>query len=184
MGDIFHTLPDRHWGPPSLLYKRYRISFPGEKRPGRDINHAHPSSAEVKEIVKLYLYSSAGPWRTVLGRICHFTLYGSCCGCSVQLSRRRICVFCSRADAVAGIRKNHYSIHKIAILASELIHTTLELCTPLSTICFNIIYLSTLRSTQHDLVSVLPTVIFYPLFFCLVHECYIFIPSSWILSFQ
>jgi hypothetical protein len=28
------------WGPPSLLYKRCRISFPGSKRPGRD-NHPH-----------------------------------------------------------------------------------------------------------------------------------------------
>lgn len=37
-------------------------------RPGRDINHAHPSRAEVKETVKLYLCSSAGLSRTVEGR--------------------------------------------------------------------------------------------------------------------
>ena len=49
--------------------KRYLISFPREKRPGRDIYHAHPSSAEVKEVVKLNLYSSAGPSWTVVGRI-------------------------------------------------------------------------------------------------------------------
>ena len=39
--------PDRHWGPPSLLYNGYRV-FPGDrKRPGRDADPSHPSSAEV-----------------------------------------------------------------------------------------------------------------------------------------
>jgi len=32
-------------------------SFPGVKRPGRGVNHPPPPSAEVKEGVKLYLYS-------------------------------------------------------------------------------------------------------------------------------
>jgi hypothetical protein len=41
----------------SLLYNGYRVSFPGVKRPGRDVNHPPPSSAEVKERVELYLYS-------------------------------------------------------------------------------------------------------------------------------
>ena len=31
-------------------------TFPGVKRPGRDINHPPPCSAEVKEGVKLYIY--------------------------------------------------------------------------------------------------------------------------------
>ena len=35
--------------------------FPGVKRPGRDVDHPHPSSAEVKERVELYLYSRSGP---------------------------------------------------------------------------------------------------------------------------
>jgi len=35
-GEIFHTCPDRHWGPPSLLYNGYRV-FPGGKEwPVRD----------------------------------------------------------------------------------------------------------------------------------------------------
>ena len=35
-GEIFRTSPDRPWGPPSLLYKEYRV-FPGGKAlPGRD----------------------------------------------------------------------------------------------------------------------------------------------------
>jgi DNA-binding sugar fermentation-stimulating protein len=36
-------------------------SFPGVKRPGRGVDHPPPSSAEVKERVELYLYSSSGP---------------------------------------------------------------------------------------------------------------------------
>jgi hypothetical protein len=39
----------------SLLYNGYRVSFPGVKRPGRDVKHPPPSSAEVKERVELYL---------------------------------------------------------------------------------------------------------------------------------
>jgi len=32
-GEIFRTCPDRPWGPPSLLYNRYRV-FPGGKAAG------------------------------------------------------------------------------------------------------------------------------------------------------
>jgi hypothetical protein len=47
-GEIFR-LPDRPWGPPSLLYNGYR-DFPGGKvRPGRDADHSSPSSAAVME---------------------------------------------------------------------------------------------------------------------------------------
>jgi len=41
----------------SYLYNEYPV-FPGLKRPGRGADHPHPSSAEVKERVQLYLYSS------------------------------------------------------------------------------------------------------------------------------
>jgi hypothetical protein len=47
-------------------------SFPGVKRPGRGIDHPPPSSAEVKERVKLYLYSPSGPSWPVLGRTLPF----------------------------------------------------------------------------------------------------------------
>ena len=47
--EIFRTCPDRPWGPPSLLYNRYRV-FPGGKvRPGRAADHSPPSSAAVIE---------------------------------------------------------------------------------------------------------------------------------------
>jgi hypothetical protein len=36
-------------------------SFLGVKRPGRDVDHPTPSSAEVKERVELYLYSPSEP---------------------------------------------------------------------------------------------------------------------------
>jgi hypothetical protein len=31
--EIFCTRPDRPWGPPNVLYKEYRLSFPAVKRP-------------------------------------------------------------------------------------------------------------------------------------------------------
>ena len=47
--EVFRTCPDRPWGPPSLLYNRYRV-FPGCKvRPGRAADHSPPSSATVME---------------------------------------------------------------------------------------------------------------------------------------
>ena len=66
-GDIFRTCPDRSLGPPSLLYKGYRV-FPGGKlRPGRDADPSPPSSTEVKNRVELYLYSFFGPSWPVKG---------------------------------------------------------------------------------------------------------------------
>jgi hypothetical protein len=53
-------------------------SFPGVKRPGRDVDHPPQSRAEVKERVELYLYSSSGPLWTVLGGTLpfYFTYFG------------------------------------------------------------------------------------------------------------
>ena len=46
---------DFPWGPSSLLYNMYQVSFPGVMRPEPDINDPPLSSAEVKETVELYL---------------------------------------------------------------------------------------------------------------------------------
>jgi hypothetical protein len=60
-GDIFRTSLDRPWGPFSLPYNKYRVSFPRVKRPGRGVNHPPPSSAEIKEQVERYLHSPTEP---------------------------------------------------------------------------------------------------------------------------
>jgi hypothetical protein len=39
--------PHRLWGYTSLLFCAYRGSFPGTKRPGREVRHSPPSSAQV-----------------------------------------------------------------------------------------------------------------------------------------
>jgi hypothetical protein len=44
--------------PPS--HNAYRVTFQGVKQPGRGVNHPPSSSAEVKERVELYLYSTLG----------------------------------------------------------------------------------------------------------------------------
>jgi hypothetical protein len=37
-GEIFHTRPERPWGPPSVQYNGHR-DFPGAERPGRGVDH-------------------------------------------------------------------------------------------------------------------------------------------------
>jgi len=50
-GEFFRTRPHRAWGPSSLLYNGYRVSFP-------EINRLtnHPIQRQVKERVELYLW--------------------------------------------------------------------------------------------------------------------------------
>jgi len=48
------------------LYNGYRV-FPGERRPGRGVDHPTLSSAEVKERVELYPYSPSWISWPVLG---------------------------------------------------------------------------------------------------------------------
>ena len=48
-GEVLRTCPDRPWGPPSLLYNRYRCFPGGKERPGRDADPSPPSSAVVKK---------------------------------------------------------------------------------------------------------------------------------------
>ena len=48
-------------------YTMCTISSLGVKRPGRRVDHPPPPSAEVKESVELYLYSTSGPSWPVKG---------------------------------------------------------------------------------------------------------------------
>ena len=53
--EIFYTGSDRTLGPPNLLYDGNIVSFSWEKRPGRDLDHPHASSAEVKRKSRAHL---------------------------------------------------------------------------------------------------------------------------------
>jgi hypothetical protein len=66
--ETFRTRPRRPWGPLSLLYNWYRVSFLGGKRPGRGVKHPPASSVEVKERVELQIYSLSGCSWPVLAR--------------------------------------------------------------------------------------------------------------------
>ena len=72
-GEIFCTHPDRSWGQTSLLYNGYRV-FIGSKAAGAWRWPPTPSSAEVKERVELYTYSSFGLSWPDIGRKFSFTL--------------------------------------------------------------------------------------------------------------
>jgi hypothetical protein len=65
--EIFHTCVDLPWGPPSLLYNGYQVSFPRVKQPRHGIDHPSPSSAKFKERVELYLHSPSGSSWPILG---------------------------------------------------------------------------------------------------------------------
>jgi len=65
--EIFRTSPNRPWGPPSLLYHGFWLTFPGVKWPGPGVDHPSLSSAEVKERVELNIYSPSGPSWPVVG---------------------------------------------------------------------------------------------------------------------
>jgi hypothetical protein len=48
--------PHRLWGPPNLLSKGYGGALsPGVRRPGREVDHSPPTSAEIK---KMWIYTS------------------------------------------------------------------------------------------------------------------------------
>ena len=57
-GEIFHTCPDRPWGPSNILYNGHRVFPGGKERPGSDADSSPPSSAVVK---KEQSYTSTPP---------------------------------------------------------------------------------------------------------------------------
>ena len=63
---MFRIRPDRHWGPPSLLYKGYRVSLSEVKRLWHGLDYSTSSNAEVQEEIDLYLYFPSGSLWPVL----------------------------------------------------------------------------------------------------------------------
>ena len=58
--EIFHTCPDRPWGPPSVLYDGYQVFPVGKERPGRDADPSPllvPLSRKSRAITLLPLWA-------------------------------------------------------------------------------------------------------------------------------
>ena len=72
VGARFSTPVHKSCGAHPASYTIGNGSFPRVKRPGRGFNNPLPSSAEAKERVEPYLYSTYGPSWTVLGRVLYF----------------------------------------------------------------------------------------------------------------
>jgi hypothetical protein len=74
--------PDQFWGPPTLLFNGYRGSFPGVKRPGRDVDHLHltPKLTMSRAVTLLLVYAfivwPEESYRDMLWK--HFNVYSTC----------------------------------------------------------------------------------------------------------
>lgn len=68
-GKFVRILPNRPWGPPSLLYIGYSYLSRGLGRTEPGVGHTPSSSAEVKERVQWYVYLPSRPLWPVLGWI-------------------------------------------------------------------------------------------------------------------
>ena len=89
-GEILRTRPDWPRGPHSLLYNAYRFCSLGVKKLERGIKQPHPSSAEVKERVDLYLCFPSRPSCPVVGMTFTFT-FTSCNTATVMSERYEYC---------------------------------------------------------------------------------------------
>jgi hypothetical protein len=47
--EILRTFPDGPWDPPSFLYNVYRVSFPGVKQSGCDVDHPPELAPRLKK---------------------------------------------------------------------------------------------------------------------------------------
>ena len=77
---IFRIRPERPWDPPSLLCSRYRVSFPGIKRPGRGVKQSYLAPRLKKE------YSCASASRVIPCGLFQDELYEYCMWCVVGTS--------------------------------------------------------------------------------------------------
>jgi hypothetical protein len=90
-GEVHCNRPDRCWGQPILLLKRHRISLSGVKQPGCGLDQPSPSSSEVQERVKLFLYfPSVLLWPVIGQTFIYFTLMCIVQYVSYHMSNHRI----------------------------------------------------------------------------------------------
>jgi hypothetical protein len=66
--------PDRPWGPPSLLFSGYRVSFPGIERQGREAASSPLSGAEVKND-RSYTFTASLEWHNFLSLVGFFKFF-------------------------------------------------------------------------------------------------------------
>jgi hypothetical protein len=67
---VLQKLPGRLWGPLSVVFNRYRGSFPVIKRPEREVEYLHSSSVEVQN---KWSYTSTLPMLSSHGHRLHFS---------------------------------------------------------------------------------------------------------------
>ena len=84
MGERISAHVQTYPGAHTATYIMGAGSFQGVMRPGHGVDHPSLSSAEVKERVELYLYSTYGSSWPVLGKNLRFT-FTICVGQSVSL---------------------------------------------------------------------------------------------------
>jgi hypothetical protein len=60
--DIFCPRVERQWSPLVLLCNVYRVSFPGLKRPGNDVERPSHGQAWVELYLHYYLFSGSGKY--------------------------------------------------------------------------------------------------------------------------
>jgi len=88
---IFHTCPDQPWGPFSLPYNGYWVSFPGVRQLGGGADQPSLSGAKVTERVEIYLYSPTGSSWQVTGWTLPLTFTFTIL-CYHNLTLLRVCV--------------------------------------------------------------------------------------------
>ena len=103
-GEISRTRSGRPWGPSTLLYNGYRLSFSGVKRPERGVNPPFPSSAEVKVRIELHLYFPSVPLWSVLGRTLPLPL-------RIQYSLSTARVFCTARSRNCSVLACDYGVN-------------------------------------------------------------------------
>jgi hypothetical protein len=67
--------PDRLWGPLSPLFNEYRRPFPRLKRPGSEVCHSSPSSAEIKNECSYTSIPPPGAFMAWTGKTLPFTFF-------------------------------------------------------------------------------------------------------------